>query len=84
MKIEVENYSPHPISEVEGYGKFSDLRAETYIKGEIIKRILAIEKSDEAEDQIKTLASIKKFLDIHANPKGGNEVKENMTQSLVM
>ena len=40
VKIEVENYSPHPVSEVEGYGKLSDLRAETDTKGEIIKKIL--------------------------------------------
>ena len=79
VKIEVENYSPHPISEVEGYGKLSDLRAETYTKGEIIKKILAIELSDEAEIQIKTLALLQKFLDSHANPRGGYEVKENMT-----
>ena len=69
----------HLISEVEGYGKLSDLRAETDTKGEIIKKILAIEKYDEAEVQIKTLALLKKFLDSHANPKEGNEVKENMT-----
>ena len=78
MKIEVENYSPHPISEVEGYGKLSDLRAETDTKGEIIKKILAIEQSDEAEVQIKTLALIRKILESHANPKGGTEVKENI------
>ena len=71
VKIEVENYSPHPVSEVEGYGKLSDLRAETDIKGEIIKEILAIEKSDEAEVGIKTLALEKKFLDTLANPKRG-------------
>ena len=79
VKNEFENYSLHPISEVEGYGKLSDLRAETDTKGEIIKKILAIEKYDEAEVQIKTLALLKKFLDSHANPKEGNEVKENMT-----
>ena len=79
MKIEVENYSPHPISEVEGNVKLSDLRAETDTKGEIIEKILAIEKYDEAEVQIKTLALLKKFLESHANPKEGNEVKENMT-----
>ena len=78
VKIELENYSPHPISEVEGYVKLSDLWAETDTKGEIIKKILAIEKSDEAEVQIKTLALIRKILESHANPKGGNEVKENM------
>ena len=78
VKNEFENYSLHPISEVEGYGKLSDLRAETDTKGEIIKKILAIEKSDEAEVQIKTLALLQKFLDSHANPKGGYEVKENM------
>ena len=69
----------HPISEVEGCGKLSDLRAETDNKGEIIKKILAIEKYDEAEVKIKTLALLQRFLDVHANPKGGNEVKENMT-----
>ena len=84
MKNEFENYSLHPISEVEGYGKFSDLWAETYIKGEIIKRILAIEKSDEAEVLIKTLALLQKFLNVHAIPKEGTEVKENLTKSLVM
>ena len=84
MKIEVENYSPHPISEVEGNVKLSDLRAETYTKGEIIKKILAIEKSDEAEVLIKTLALLQKFLDVHAIPKEGTEVKENLTKSLVM
>ena len=84
VKIEVENYSPHPISEVEGYGKLSDLRAETDTKGEIIKKIPAIEKYDEAEVQIKTLALLKKFLDNHANPKEGNEVKQNLTMLLVM
>ena len=78
VKIGLENYSLHPISEVEGYDKLSGLRAETDIKGEIIKKILAIEKSDEAEVQIKTIALLRKFLDSHANPKGGNEVKENM------
>ena len=78
LKIELGNYSPHPISEVEGNVKLSDLRAETDTKGEIIKKILAIEKSDEAEVQIKTLALLQKFLDSHANPKGGYEVKENM------
>ena len=78
VKIGLENYPLHPISEVEGYDKLSDLRAETDIKGEIIKKILAIEKSDEAEVQIKTIALLRKFLDSHANPKGGNEVKENM------
>ena len=79
VKIEKKNYLHHLISEVEGYGKLSDLRAETDTKGEIIKKILAIEKYDEAEVQIKTLALLKKFLDSHANPKEGNEVKENMT-----
>ena len=84
MKNEFENYSLHPISEVEGYGKLSDLRAETYTKGEIIKKILAIEKSDEAEVLVKTLALLQKFLDSHANPKGGYEVKENMDYYSVM
>ena len=84
VKIEVENYMPHPISEVEGYVKLSDLRAETDTKGEIIEKILAIKKSDEAEVQIKTLALLQKFLDIHAIPKEGTEVKENLTKSLVM
>ena len=79
VKIEKKNYLHHPISEVEGCGKLSDLRAETDNKGEIIKKILAIEKYDEAEVQIKTLALLKKFLESHANPKEGNEVKENMT-----
>ena len=84
VKIEVENYSPHPISEVEGNVKLSDLRAETDTKGEIIKKILAVEKCDEAEVQIKTLALLQKFLDSHANPIGGNEVKQNLTKLLVM
>ena len=57
LKIELGNYSPHPISEVEGNVKLSDLRAETDTKGEIIKKILAVEKCDEAEVQIKTLTS---------------------------
>ena len=84
VKIELENYSPHPISEVEGYVKLSDLRAETDTKGEIIEKILAIKKSDEAEVQIKTLALLQKFLDIHAIPKEGTEVKEYMTKYSVM
>ena len=79
VKIKLENYSHRPISEVEGYGKLSDLCAETDPKGEIIKKILAIEKYDEAEVKIKTLALLQRFLGVHANPKGGNEVKENMT-----
>ena len=74
----------HPISEVEGYGKLSDLWAETDTKGEIIQKILAIELSDEAEIQIKTLALLQKFLDSHANPIGGNEMKQNLTKLLVM
>merc|ERR1712079_875647 len=84
VKIEKKNYLHHLISEVEGYGKLSDLRAETDTKGEIIKKILAIEKSDEAEVLIKTLALLQKFLDVHAIPKEGTEVKENLTKSLVM
>ena len=84
VKIEKKNYLHHPISEVEGCGKLSDLRAETDNKGEIIKKILAIEKYDEAEVQIKTLALLRKFLDSHANPIGGNEVKQNLTKLLVM
>ena len=59
-------------------------RAETYTKGKIIKKILAIELSDEAEVQIKTLALLQKFLDSHANPRGGYEVKENMAEFSVM
>ena len=84
MKIEKKNYLHHSISEVEGCGKLSDLRAETDNKGEIIKKILAIEKYDEAEVQIKTLALLRKFLDSHANPKGGYEVKEYMDYYSVM
>ena len=84
MKSEFKNYSLHPISEVEGYDKLSDLRAETNTKVEIIKKIPAIEKSNEAGVKIKTLALLQRFLDVHANPKGGIKVKENCTKSLVM
>ena len=40
--------------------------------GDTDKVTFHVEKSDEAEVGIKTLALEKKFLDILANPKGGN------------
>ena len=40
--------------------------------GDTDKVTFHVEKSDEAEVGIKTLALKKKFLDILANPKGGN------------